>query len=563
MSAKRWLLALPLPETARADLAAYPPIVAQILFNRHIVTGPAAEQFFAGQLAHLGDPAGLTGLPQAVNRLQRAVRAGERIVVYGDYDTDGVTATALLVQVLRAMGGVAHDYIPLREEEGYGLNVEAMHKLKAQSTDVVVSVDCGVRSIAEAEAARKLGLDLIITDHHQPGDELPPAFAIINPKQAGDGYPEKGLAGVGLAYKLAQGLIRPMAKRPIAGSDVLDLVALGTVADLAPLTGENRVLVRQGLAMINRARRTGLKALLEVSRLRLGQVDASAIGYSLGPRLNAAGRLDSARAAYQLLMTSLNEEAWELAQQLDAQNRERQELTRWTQARARELALTTYGDGALLFAADPEFKPGVVGLAAARLTEEFYRPTVVATRGPEETRGSCRSIPEFHITNALDRCAALLIRHGGHAAAAGFTVRSDDVDTLATTLKNIAQETLGEMDLRPTQRVDVDDVRLTDLDRELADYLRKLEPCGFGNPTPVLASRGLKVANSRPVGVEGKHLKLSLTDGRLTFDAIAFGQALAHVRVPAYVDVAYSLEWNEWNGERRLQLNIKNMQPSS
>jgi single-stranded-DNA-specific exonuclease len=560
MIIKRWLVAPALSESARTALAAYPPLVAQLLHNRHVETMAEAERFFAGQLDHTGDPTQLTGLPQAVDRLHHAAQAGERIVVYGDYDTDGVTATALLVQVLRSMGADAHAYIPLREEEGYGLNVEALRKLKLeQAVDVVVSVDCGVRSLAEAEAARDLGLDLIITDHHQPAEELPRAFAIINPKQPGDPYPEKGLAGVGLAFKLAQGLIRRLAARPIAASDVLDLVALGTVADLAPLSGENRVLVRQGLGVINRAKRTGLKALMEVARLRPGQVDASAIGYSLGPRLNAAGRLESALAAYDLLTTRTNSQAWELAQRLETQNRERQELTRWTQQRARELAQTQYGDGALLFAADPEFKPGVVGLAAARLTEEFYRPAVVATLGPEETKGSCRSIPEFHMTDALDQCRALLIKHGGHAAAAGFTLRSADVNTLAEKLKGIAEAALGEMDLRPTQRVDVDAVPLRDLNRDLVECLRQFEPCGFDNPTPVLASRGVKVASSRTVGSDGKHLKLTLSDGRSTFDAIAFGQAPNHPQVPAYVDVAYCLELNEWNGEQRLQLNVKNL----
>jgi single-stranded-DNA-specific exonuclease len=564
MNQKRWIVAPVLTTAQAAALAVYPPIVAQLLHNRHLPDAQAAALFFEGELGQRDDPRLLSGMAAAVDRLHHAIRTGERIVVYGDYDTDGVTATALLVQTLRILGGEVEPYIPLRDEEGYGLNVEALRKLKQeQSAAVVVSVDCGVRSLIEGEAAQELGLDLIITDHHQPGETLPRALAIINPKQPGDEYPDKGLAGVGLAYKLAQGLIRPMNPRPrLQASDVLDLVALGTVADLAPLSGENRMLVRQGLGVINgRLKREGLRALMSVARVKPGGVDASAIGYMLGPRLNAAGRLESALAAYHLLTTGDEAAARDLASQLEQQNRDRQELTRWTQARARDIALTTYGDGALLFAADPDFKPGIVGLAAARLTDEFYRPAVVAAAGPDETKGSARSIPEFHITNALDQVRHLLTRHGGHAAAAGFTTASSNIGELAGRLQGIAQDALGELDLRPTLRVDVDDVPLDDLTPELAAQIQRFEPCGYGNLAPVLASRGVKVSAWRTVGADGKHLKLTITAGRLTQEAIAFGQAQQWAnQTPPSLDIAYALEVNEWNGQRRVQLNVKSMQ---
>jgi single-stranded-DNA-specific exonuclease len=558
---KRWAVAPPLTAEARAALAPFAPLVAQLLFNRGIYSAGEAEAYFAGQPAFDPDPHKLLGLSAAVDRLRRAVRAGERIAVYGDYDADGVTATALLVEVLRAMEADVIPYFPLREEEGYGVNSAALKKLKADGVDVVVTVDCGVRSVGEAETARVVGLDLIITDHHQPGPELPHAVAIINPKQPGDTYPDQMLAGVGLAYKLAQGLIRGLEHAPIKASDVLDLVALGTVADLAPLRDENRLLVRQGLGVINRPRRPGLQALMNTARVKPGQADAAAIGFMLGPRLNAAGRLESAQAAYDLLTTGAADAAHALALALEGQNRERQDLTRQTQARARELALAN-GDGALLFAADPGFRSGVVGLAAARLTDEFYRPAVVASLGPEETRGSCRSIPEFHITAALDQCAGLMLRHGGHAAAAGFTADTRNVEALAARLKELAEQALGEQDLRPTLRIDVDEAPLSALTAELMDSLRQFEPCGFGNPTPVFASRGLRVSNSRTVGGDGKHLKVSVTDGWLTFDGIAFNQAQDNAQLPAQVDVAYTLGWNEWRGERRIELNVKNIQPS-
>jgi single-stranded-DNA-specific exonuclease len=427
---------------------------------------------------------------------------------------------------------------------------------------VVITVDCGVRSVNEAETARSLGMDLIITDHHTPQADLPRALALIDPKQPGDTYPDKGLAGVGLAYKVAQGLIRPMTPKPaINGSDVLDLVALGTVSDLAPLAGENRTLVRKGLSLLNRPRREGVKSLLSVARLKPGNIDATAIGFMLGPRLNAAGRLESALAAYELLTTPDMFRAGQLATQLEGQNRERQALTRETQARARELALAARPDAHLLFAADPDFKAGIVGLAAARLTDEFYRPAVVATRNPDFTRGSARSIREFHITEAFDQCRSLLVRHGGHAAAAGFTARTENVEALAEALRAIADRELAGLDLRPAIAIDAE-VPLSELTGDLERQLRRFQPCGYGNPTPLFATRSVRVVNSRPVGADARHLKLTLTDGRLTLDAIAFQQGEWQNRLPSIIDVAYHLEVNEWGGEQRLQLNVRDLRPA-
>jgi len=341
------------------------------------------------------------------------------------------------------------------------------------------------------------------------------------------------------------------------------LVALGTVADLAPLTGENRILVRQGLAVMNKPRREGLKSLIDIARLKPGLIDAVGIGFALGPRLNAAGRLESALAAYELLTTTDVFVASQRAIQLEQQNRDRQDLTRLTHERAREIVLASHTEAPLLFAADPDFKAGVVGLAASRLMDEFYRPAVVATRGEEFTKGSARSIREFHITEAFDQCRHLLIRHGGHAAAAGFTALSGNVDALAEALRQVAEEKLAGMDLRPALQID-SEVTLAELNGELLDGLRQFEPCGYSNPTPLLASRDVKVVNSRTVGMENKHLKLTLGDGRMTLDAIAFNQGRAwQDKLPARANVAYHLEINEWNGERRLQLNVRDIQAAA
>jgi single-stranded-DNA-specific exonuclease len=292
-------------------------------------------------------------------------------------------------------------------------------------------------------------------------------------------------------------------------------------------------------------------------------VDATAIGYVLGPRLNAAGRLESALAAYELLTTPDVNRAQQLAQQLEQQNRDRQDLTRQTHARARQIALEADPEAPLLFAAHRDFKEGIVGLAAARLAEEFYRPAVVVYLGPDTSKGSARSIREFHITEALDACRHLLMRYGGHAAAAGFTTSTQNVETLARSLREIAARNLAGLDLRPALHVDVDDVSLSDLTGETMAYLQQFQPCGYANPTPLLASRGLKVVSARTVGADAKHLKLVLADERVTMDAIAFNQGHWQEKLPARVSVAYHLEWNEWNGEKRLQMNVRDIQASA
>jgi single-stranded-DNA-specific exonuclease len=506
-------------------------------------------------------------MAQAVDRLLSAIEQGEKIAVYGDYDVDGVTATTLLVQVLERLGAQVEGYIPNRFEEGYGLNKEALKSLFEKGVSLVVTVDCGIRSLAEAEEARRLGLDLIITDHHHPAAELPGCLATINPKQQGCSYADKDLAGVGLAYKLAEGLIAAQRERgpalPVAVSaaEYLDLVALGTVADLAPLVGENRYLVRAGLRCLRQPLRAGTLALMNVAGLNIGRMTATDIGFMLGPRLNASGRLESAMAAYNLLRTSDRMEAGKLAQQLDNQNRERQTLTRQIQSRAEELALVEEAEPLLLFAVDESFNSGVVGLAASRLTETYYRPAVVAQRGEEFTRGSCRSIPEFHITAALDQCEDILVRHGGHAMAAGFTVRNENVAELAARLKAIAQETLSGQDLRQTLAADAD-VQISELDYELMKFLDLLQPTGYGNSPAIFVSRNLQVRSSRAVGKDSSHLKLAVSDGWATCDAIAFRKGEWLGKLPNRIDLMYTFELNEYNGRTSFQLNVKDLKPS-
>lgn len=567
LSPKRWQVAPPAPPSQVARFPHLHPITVQVLYNRG-VTDPGDVTAFLGGEGGEANPFALPGMPVAVTRLRQALRASESIAVYGDFDADGVTATALLVQTLRALGGGVRPYIPHRVDEGYGLHKAALTQLARKGVRVVVTVDCGVRSLNEVAHANRLGLDVIVTDHHSIGTALPKAVAVIDPKRADSRYPFGELAGVGIAYKLAQALLRSHRQTPtttqevrLEEEDLVDLVALGTVADLAPLLGENRTLVHKGLACLNRMERPGVKALCRQAGLEPGQVDATAIGYALGPRLNAAGRLAHAQTAYQLLATEYPAEAVQLAGKLDRLNRERQQLMLETQERARQLALDTAGEAPLLFAAAPDFLAGIVGLVASRLVDEFYRPAVVVEVGDEVSHGSCRSIPEFHITHALDECADLLLRHGGHAAAAGFTVPNEHLDGLADRLRRLAAEQLAGVELTPVLAVDAE-VTLSQMSWALQRELAQLEPCGYANPQPLFLSRNVRVLGQRAVGNEGAHLKLTLSDGWVAWDGIAFRQGEWAGKLPDQVDIVYHLEVNEWNDQRRLQLNVQDVRPA-
>jgi single-stranded-DNA-specific exonuclease len=561
----RWTISPPITPQANDNLVEYSPLLRRLLFNRGYATREETHAFLDGYTIFDTNPFQLKDMTKAVQRIQHAIVHSEPIVIYGDYDVDGVTATVLLVEVLSKLGAHVTPYIPNRFEEGYGLNNEAMDQLAKDGAKLVISVDCGIRSTAEALHALNLNLDLIITDHHEPSGDLPDAFAVINPKQPGDEYPEKYLAGVGIAYKIAEALLATSYENQATGNSslasldsLLDLVALGTVADLAPLTGENRVLVRKGLFQMRQTQRQGLFSLANVSGIPVSGITVTHIGFMLGPRLNAAGRLESAMDAYHLLSSTNLKEAGDLALQLDRQNRERQELTRKIQIEAETIALAEDPGGLLLFAVSPEFNSGVVGLAAARLLEKYYRPAIVGQQNGETTRCSCRSIPEFNITHALDECAELLVRHGGHAAAAGFTVRNENLHALKERLKSITRERLMGYELCPTFTADAE-ISLSDLKPDLLKELDRLQPTGYGNPEPVFVARNVQIKSSRTVGVDGKHLKLTVSDGRYTFDAIGFRLGDRLESLPLRLDVLFTFEANTYNGRISLQLNLKDI----
>ncbi len=586
-TSKRWHIYARLSDTQFAQFPDLHPLIVQILHNRKIEESDQVRSFLACQPSDDTDPFQLKGMPEAVARLHQAIKAGVVIAVYGDYDRDGVTATALMTHALTALGGKVIPYIPDRFDEGYGLNKGALTQLAQKGARVVLTVDCGIRSVKEVAHANRLGLDMIITDHHFVSDEIPPALAAINPKQPGCSYPFKQLAGVGLAFKLAQALVQGedqlSHRSSLALEEMLDLVALGTVADLAPLTGENRALVARGLGRLNAPQRTGVQMLMAQAGVQPGRVDATTIGFVLGPRLNAAGRLEHAQDAYELLVTDDVFRGGQLAQKLDDQNRERQSLTQSAVEQARQVILKDGVSQPLYLITHPEFNTGIVGLVSSRLTEEFYRPTLVAQQMEMETNGSARSIPEFHITQALDECVGLLERYGGHSTAAGFTLKNENLPAFEARLLAIAERELADVELVPTLEIDaklnlpgfkrrrVEDllsaravgraIDESDVGLQIVDSLDQLRPFGEANPAPVFVSYGLEVKGKRQVGTDGDHLKLVLHDGKQTWDAIAFRMGSWHDQLTTHVDVAYTLEINEWQGRHRLQLNVQDIKP--
>jgi len=575
----RWEVAKPAPEEYLARFADLPPSIAQCLYNRGFKSPQEAYAFLSGKPGE-DDPFQLRGIHQAVARIRQAIHQKQRIAVYGDFDADGVAATALLAQTISSLGGEAWPYIPHRVDEGYGLHREALERLAQEGCRLLVTVDCGVRSTDEVRYARQLGLEVIITDHHSPPPELPPALAVVNPKREDCPYPFKGLSGAGVAFKLAQALLRverrvPLFQNstPLREEELLDLVALGTITDLSPLLGENRSLVKRGLSVLNHSPRPGILALSApgLSRARTGSlkggtITSQTIGYILGPRLNAAGRLGDAMASYRLLTTSSPAEAQELALELEERNRQRKDLTLQVLEKARE-QIEGQESEPILLAKGEGFPCGVIGLVASRLSEEFYRPAVVIEWGEEESRGSARSIPEFDITKALDECRDLLHRYGGHSLAAGFTVKSEDLATLEERLRNIAARQLSDLELIPTLSIDAE-LPLTDLEPAIFAAAQTLEPFGSSNPPPTFLSHGVEVREARLVGKA--HLRLTLTDptgsckdGRVLWDGIAFGRGEEADSLPRYIDLVYVPEIQWWNNQERLQLRVLDLRPAS
>ena len=562
---RRWRLRGRQPEGELAA-APYPPLIRHLLWHRGVRPPAEAAAFMDGAVVEY-HPLLLPDIEPALDRLRRAIDEGELIAVYGDFDVDGVTASTILIEGLRGLGGRVEPYLPDRFSEGYGVNIAAIDKLHAQGVTLIVTADCGTSSVAEVAHARKLGIDTIILDHHTIPPELPAAVALVNPKRAENRYPEPELASGGLAFKVMAALYEEMG-RPWDPERYVDLVALSTVCDVAPLQNENRTLVRRGLAALERTERPGLRALLEVSGLKDARLDTDSIGYVLGPRLNAAGRLAHARLSLDLLLETDPERAMRQALELSALNAQRQQETASAMELARELLSKEDPDAPLIFIGHADIPSGIVGLVAGRLAEEYHRPAVVYERGETTSRASCRSIPEFDITGSLRTCPELMVRFGGHRAAAGFTAENDKLRALKEALLRQAMEGLAGVELAPVIDIDAA-LDLRHMNGQLLGMLSQLGPFGCANPEPVFLSRNVEIADVKSIGEDGEHLRLRLRDGRVTWPAIAFASAsdsssgfVGHdIQEGERFDVVYSF-CGDRGSHGGLELRVKDLRPA-
>lgn len=561
---KRWVISPRIPASINTALNEFSPLLRQLLYNRGISDPKTAWAYLRGEASRSTDPFLMTDMSQAVEILHDAITSSANIAVYGDYDVDGVTSSALLFEFFRDLGVEARVYIPNRFDEGYGLNMEAIDTLASEGIQLIITVDCGIRSVNEVARAKALGMKVIVTDHHMPGEDLPQADAVINPKQPNDIYPYKDMAGVGLAYKLVQAYLDRYPTEGIKAERWLDLVALGTVADIAPLTDENRALVKAGLINLRQVNRQGVFSLCQVAGVRLENITAGNIGFGIGPRLNAAGRIEAATNAFHLLTATDLFTAGMLAQQLDTQNKQRKEIQDDIQIRALEMALSADPCSPILFAASPDFSEGVVGLAASRVVEAVYRPAIIGHQGEGKIVASCRSIPEFNIVAALDQCKDLLVRHGGHAMAAGLTIKDENLPEFLERLNQVAHNVLDGMELSPSIYIDreivLDRVRPQDIPEILED-VSLMEPTGNSNPGVLFCSRNCQVRNVRVMS-EGQHLKMNLRTGDHDWEGVAFRHGHWLNNLPAEIDIAYTFEVNTWNGRQTMQLNIRDIKPS-
>lgn len=500
-------------------------------------------------------------MEQAVSRLYQAMLRGETVAIYGDFDADGVCGTALLVQGLTSLGANVVPYIPHRVEEGYGLNSASLENLARLGVNLVVTVDCGISNVSEVAEARRKGLDVIVTDHHTITTELPPALAVLNPKRTDPDLPFYQLAGVGVAFKLLQALLRTLGKQ---GDEehALDLVTVGTVADMVPLVGENRYLVRQGIQFLCRTNRLGLQAMAEVAALRMSSLDANSISWVIAPRLNAPGRLDHALTSYRLLMTESAEEARFLAEELERKNHLRQRLTEEYLSTAKAQLPSGAAELPLIMVGGEGYPSGLAGLVAGKLADEFYRPTFVYEVVDGTARGSARSIPDFDVVAALSQCEDLLIRFGGHPGAAGFALPAENLVPFQRRLLELAEQQLADVDLHPFLVVDAE-ARLSSIHGRTFRMVEKFAPFGKGNPTPVFLSRHVRVADAYRVGGGSQHLKLKLRDSNVTWKAIAFDLGRFSSEITSEIDVVYNLVIDKWNGHEVLALNVLDFAPAS
>jgi len=534
------------------------PITAQLLVNRGIEDEMQAQHFLYGDLASCHDPFLLKDSQKAVDRIKKAIEKKESILLYGDYDVDGITSVALLNIVLTSMGAKTTTYIPNRLEEGYGLNIKAVKLAHRKKNSLIITADCGISAHKEIELANSLGIDVIITDHHEIKSEiLPRAFAIINPLQKNCDYPFKHLSGVGLVYKLACALLKntgyPIEKH-------LDLVALGTVSDLSIQKGENRILTRVGLGKLTSTEKKGIRALIDVTGLKGKDISCGHIGFILGPRINAMGRIGSPDVALKLLLTDDQKEAEHLAGILNKENRNRQKIESRVLQEAMEKVEReiNFKDSRVIVLSGNAWHPGVIGIVASRIIEKFYRPTIIIALEGNTGKGSGRSIDKFHLFNAISSCKEYLVDFGGHEGACGLVIKKKNVEPFRQKINEIAKQEILEENLYPTLDIDMK-VELSDLTEKLVKELELMAPFGPENPRPVFSSSDAHLRNE-PRRLTRNGFKMLVTDQKTTCEAISF--RAGSMSIPSKgskIDLAYTLSINTWQGLSSLQLDLKDL----
>ena len=565
MMVKQWE-SVPCDEDAALRLAAtlqISPITARLLCQRGFDDVERARRFLSPSLDHLHDPFALADMSTAVDRVMTAIEQRDRIAIHGDYDADGVTSTVMLRRALEMLGADVIHFIPERLRDGYGLQPAAFDRLKADGVRLVISVDCGIRGAEAARHARAIGIDLIITDHHEPDSELPEATAVINPKRRDCSYPDKNLAGAGVALKLVQALCARSGKSGWLPSFV-KLAAIGTLADVVPLVGENRVIAKVGLEMLSNGRhRVGLRTLLDVCGLTGKTVDTHHIGFVLAPRLNAAGRMSTPDIAARLLLAvdeSMADQARALAEQLNTENlrRREEEASVVTQARAAVEADPDIGKRTVIVVAGEGWHRGVIGIVASKLVDAFHRPAIVLSVAGDTAHGSCRSIASFDMLASLESCADLMRKFGGHKHAAGLEIDPLRIDGLRAAVNVFADEHLGPDDLKPRLRID-GAIRFRDISDQLVSELELLAPYGAGNPRPIFSAKRVEVADG-PRRIKERHLKLALRQDNHLLRGIAWRAIEREAFVSEHrqgVDLAFSVQHDTWNGKRNLQLTLE------
>jgi single-stranded-DNA-specific exonuclease len=562
----------PCDDDAATTLAAalnVPPVVARLLCQRGLSDPELAGRFLNPSLGQLHDPMRLADMGVAVDRILAAIARKERIAIHGDYDVDGVTSTVILRRILELLGADVVHFIPERLKDGYGLQPAAIERLHADGVALVVSVDCGIRGAEAALRARELGVDLIITDHHEPDDSLPPALAVINPKRRDCSYPDKYLAGVGVALKVVQALCARTGRDNLLPGFV-KVAAIGTLADVVPLVGENRIIAKIGLELLTKGpHKVGLRSLLDVCGLTGKTIDSYHIGFMLAPRVNAAGRMSTPDIATRLLLASdeaMGDVARKLAMQLDAENVRRQEEEGEILAAAKKIVLNDPEVGArtILVVAGEGWHRGVIGIVASKLVDAFHRPAIVLSIDGDVAHGSCRSISRFDMLGALERAGHLMIRFGGHKQAAGLTMDAGRIKELRVAVNAVADEILGPEDLMPRLRID-GDLSFRTITGAVAAGITSLAPFGAGNPRPVFAARGVEIIDG-PRKLKERHLKMSLKQEGRIFRAIAWRAAERHDYLAEHrsaIDVAFSLEQNQFNGETFVELTLSDMKAAA